>query len=156
MTINEWQWVNLFLPAILPLFLLGVVMLFHLGPTQRIQANPWASVKDGQLSWVALGMCTAAFYELRHPAPLVAVHADYQTLYTYVLLMGMLGSAVYAAFSPVFPTPPAHISGVRAWLFHHRVFVISVALVLGAGVVYNEVHELTQVEKRLPTSSKMP
>jgi hypothetical protein len=48
--VTEWQLVNLFVPALLPLLFLSVFFLFELPKTEKARANPVLAIKDGQLS----------------------------------------------------------------------------------------------------------
>jgi hypothetical protein len=77
---TEWHLVNLVLPAMLPLAFALVVWFFPLKDDEHRRANPWAVVKDGQLAWVALGMCTAGIYEIRHPTVAVAPPSGWESV----------------------------------------------------------------------------
>ena len=141
---TEWHFVNLILPALLPVAIAAVVWFFPLPATHHRLANPWMAVKDGQLAWAALGMCTAAFYEFRHPAPHMAVSKSWENVYFWLLLFATLWSGFGAALGPIFPTTSAAPTGLSAKLWHYRVFVASLVLTVFAGWLYATVHLTTQ------------
>ena len=141
---TEWHFVNIVLPALLPVVILMAVWFFPLPATHHRLANPWVSVKDGQLAWAALGMCTAAFYEFRHPAPHTPVNSSWQTVYFWLLLFATGWSGLGAAFGPIFPNTTAAPPGFWPKLAHYRVFANSVVLTVFAGWLYATVHLTTQ------------
>lgn len=137
---DEWRFVNLVLPAVLPLFVLIVPYFISGNPL----GSPWVTVKDGQLAWAALGMCTAAFYDLRHPSSGMNVPADWEHVHFWILLLATLGSAVYAGVAPMYPTGAVKPLGFWAGVKHFRVFGLSVALTIYMAYLYAEVHLTTQ------------
>jgi hypothetical protein len=122
----------------------AVVWFFPLPATPHGLANPWMAVKDGQLAWAALGMCTAAFYEFRHPAPHMAISKSWESVYFWLLLFATLGAGFSAAIGPIFPTTTAAPAGFFPKLSHYRVFVASLFLTVFAGWLYATVHLTTQ------------
>lgn len=140
---TDWYLVNLALPALLPLVILGFVSMFHMSAAQQNRVSPWVAVKDGQLAWVAMGMCLNALYELDHPTQSEVSH-------TWVLLMrwALIGmvilASLMASFAPVLTTPTTRNPGFLSALQHFRVFWGSVILTLGAAWLYATVHLTTQ------------
>jgi hypothetical protein len=141
---TEWHFVNIVLPALLPVAIVVVVWFFPLPATHRNLANPWIAVRDGQLAWAALGMCTAAFHEFRHPAPGMPVSRSWETAYFWLLLFSTLWSGFGAAFGPIFPTGRMAPTGLLPKLAHYRVFVASLVMTSFAGWLYATVHLTTQ------------
>ena len=141
---TEWHFVNIVLPALLPVVILMAMWCVPMPAGQHKLANPWVAVKDGQLAWAALGMCTAAFYEFRHPAPELPMNLAWQTIYFWLLLFATGWSGLGAAFGPIFPTAAAAPAGWMPKIWHYRVFVSSVAQTVFAGWLYATVHLTTQ------------
>lgn len=141
---NDWHLVNLFVPTLLPLFILGVLFLFNLSKAVKARANPLVAIKDGQLSWAGLGMCVNALYELRHPLPGTVLPELWSSNIFWLTLFVLLFHALFAALGPVFPTKP---SSSRSWwksLLHYRVLAASTILTALAGWLYSEIHLTTQ------------
>jgi len=88
--------VNLYIPTVLPPLILVVVLFV----TWKAEANPWASVKDGQLSWAALGMLCSALYELGHPSAGVTLREAWISTNRCVLIGGVLLCGLYAVSRP--------------------------------------------------------
>ena len=141
---SEWHFVNIVLPALLPIAIVMAVWFFPLPAPHHKLANPWVAVKDGQLAWAALGMCTAAFYELRHPSPGMVLPTSRETVFFWLLLFATGWSGLAAAFGPVFPTHTQAPPGFVAKLVHYRVFGNSLVLTIFAGWLYATVHLTTQ------------
>lgn len=131
------------LPAVLPLLLLGFVSLFHMTSAQQKRVSPWVAVKDGQLAWVALGMCLNALYELDHPSK-AAVPAILIITMRWCFLGMVIMTSLTAAFAPVLATPTARPAGLWANLWHFRVFFGSVLEVAIVAYLYGIVHLTTQ------------
>jgi hypothetical protein len=58
-----WLLINICLPVVAPL---GMFLVFPCIPLPRIsrkRLNPIMAVKDGQLSWVAIGFCASGLHE---------------------------------------------------------------------------------------------
>ena len=141
---SEWHLVNIVLPAALPVAVLLVLWFFPLPSPHHHLANPWVAVKDGQLAWAALGMCTTAFYEFRHPAQGIKPPPEWENVFFWVLLGATSVSALYAAVAPVFPTSTTRPIGILKNVWHFRVFFGSVILVGLTGWLYSAVHLTTQ------------
>jgi hypothetical protein len=106
--------------------------------------SPWVTIKDGQLAWAALGMCTAAFYDFRHPSAGMKVPPTWEHQHFWFLLLSTLAAAGYAGAAPLWPTPAVKPPGFWAGLKHFRVFAASVALTMYVAYLYANVHLTTQ------------
>lgn len=140
---TDWYLVSLVLPALLPLIILGFVSLFHMSAAQQKRVSPWVAVKDGQLAWVAIGMCLNALYELDHPTQTTVSHT-WILLMRWVLIGMVILASLMAAFAPVLTTPTARSPGFWAAIRHFRVFWGSVLLTSGSAWLYATVHLTTQ------------
>jgi len=159
--VEEWSFVNIFLPALLPVIVLLVLSIFDLGATANSNANPFVAVKDGQLAWAGLGMCINAMYELRHPSEkLTLVKAAIDALF-WELICAILILTLIAALGPVFTTsmtvpaassrPAGFLANcwwfvVRGWrvIMHFKIFFVTVPLTLLSGFLYWKTHLTTQ------------
>lgn len=154
----EWTFVNIFLPALLPVIVLTVLSIFDLGRAANSNAHPFVAVKDGQLAWAGLGMCLNALYELRHPnEKSIAAQFPPDTLFLQ-LISATLILTLIAALGPVFTTPmtlPAgaacsgpkyrrYVARCYGLITHFKIFFITVTLTLFAGFLYWKTHLLTQ------------
>ena len=141
---TDWQLVHLFVPILLPVLFLCVLRLFPLHKAQKARANPLVAIKDGQLSWVGLGMCVNALYEFRHPAIGTVVSELWSTNTFWLTITLLLSHAVIAAYGPVFPTPKSRQAGFRHAITHYRVLVASALLTIGTAKLFSDVHFTTQ------------
>lgn len=140
---TDWHLVNLILPVVLPLAILGFVSGFHMSQAQQKRVSPWIAVKDGQLAWVALGMCLNALYELEHPT-LPNIPHIWMSLTRWGMICLVILASLMAAFAPVLATPPNKPPGFWAGLWHFRVFWGSLLLTAGTAWLYGLIHLTTQ------------
>lgn len=139
---TDWHLVNLILPTVVPLVILGFVSLFHMTQAQHRRVSPWVAVKDGQLAWVALGMCFNALYELDHPTKTVA---PTWVIFARWMFVGLVVfTALTAAFGPVLVTPATRPRGFWAAIWHYRVFWGSVLQTVAVAYLYAQSHLTTQ------------
>ncbi len=138
--LTEWHFVNLFVPTLLPLAIIGVIWAY----TWKPEANPWIAVKDGQLGWAALGMCCSAFFELRHPSPGVHLAKDWENTYMWLVCFSIGLSGLTAGIGPLTPTPAKRPPGFVATVKHFRLFVLSAAFTAYSAWLYANVHLTTQ------------
>ena len=142
---NDWHFVNLFVPTLLPLMFLAASFLFNLSKVEKARVNPLIAVKDGQLSWAGLGMCVSSLYELRHPSPASALSEPWQTAIFWLLIAILMLHVFIAAVAPIFPTKRAPHANIWKIARHYRVLITSAFLTLGAAWLYSYVHLTTQV-----------
>ena len=142
---NDWHFVNLFVPALLPLVFLAAFSLFDLSKTAKVRAHPLAAIKDGQLSWAGLGMCVNGLYELHHLPPEAVLNTPWPTVAFWLMVAMMMLHAFIAALGPIFPTKRVQHLGFRKTAMHYRVLIASALLTLAAASVYSLIHLTTQV-----------
>lgn len=134
---------NVALPLALPF--VGIAAI-KLAPTTT-SSNLFNQVKDGQLNWISVGMCSAALYEQsdarricmnfvkRRSEDLIPPWWDVlqATLVISVALSFLLAAsgAVFITNPPSLPTP---------WYKHYKVFVSSLFLIVVSIVQYEIVH----------------
>lgn len=126
-----WFAITILLPCLAPLI---ASLIFRLLPLPGHTRTPWLNAfKDGQLCWIAIGLCASAQYELaqRPPSP-----NDWTGGSISVLLVL---SSLIAAGGAMFPTKHSPKSGL-AWIKHYRCFVVSLLVWVAAGAVYSVVH----------------
>lgn len=59
-----WFFINLVVPATLPLVILLVLKLVDLPKPYSARSSPLRAVRDGQLGWVAMGFAASCTYDL--------------------------------------------------------------------------------------------
>ena len=141
---TDWHLVHLFIPTLLPLLFLCVLRLFPMHKGAKSRASPLVAVKDGQLSWVGLGMCVNALYELRHPTIGTVVSELWSTNTFWLTITLLLFHAVIAAYGPAFPTHKSRRTGLWRAIPHYRVLVVSASLTSGTAWLFSVIHFATQ------------
>ena len=146
----EWGWVlvNIILPLAIPpmgVFLLWVGTPSAAGVAAKANFTFMNLFKDGQLAWIAAGMCAAALYEF---VDALAICSDYQRhipkswfIVLIPLMFSILGAMFVAASGAVYGTsglpPPAPI---KAWITHYRTFVSSLIVTIASAITFYVVH----------------
>jgi hypothetical protein len=126
-----WLIVTILLPLCAPLVAL---MVFRALPLP-VPVSLMATIKDGQLCWVALGFCASALYEVAIP-----LQKSVAMEWINGVLIGLLTlSAMIATGGAVFLTPPRCPRGVK-WYRHFKCLVASVSVTLVAAAFYAVVH----------------
>ncbi len=138
---TDWDYTNLVYPWFLPLALLAIVYILPLQNVLKIRVSPWLSVRDGQLAWVALGMCLGAQYDLKHAT--VPDTGGLRATQDALALLGILGSAVVAVISPLYPAGELRDTTAAGLFLHYRVFWGTVVLTLGCAFLYRWIHLTT-------------
>ncbi len=144
-----WFFVNIIVPVAAPL--LGVLFLGAITPptppgAALVSFSPMMMVKDGQLGWIATGMCSAAFYDLIEMI-------DAYNLYSrplpsswhaviLPLLLCLIGSVFVAALGAVYSTsiPAAPPTTIRNWTRHYKNFVSSVIVTISSAITFALIH----------------
>lgn len=141
---SDWHLVNLLVPPLLPVAMLFILYLFDLSGESRARLHPLIAVKDGQLCWAAMMMCVNGLFELKHPLAGQLVAEPWSTNAFWLAIFCLLFCSVIAAVGPIFPVRVKTGLRLYAWLWHYRVMVISLALTVGAGLLYSNIHTVSQ------------
>lgn len=139
----DWHFVNLVIPILLPLAMMGIVSNFPMEQERRKNAHWFAAIKDGQMAWVGLGICVNSLYEIRHPSQ--AVNANFVTIMFWALIITLVMLTTIAAMSPVFPNSSKQpFQWSRDSLRNYVVMLTSVCITVLAAFISGTVHILTQ------------
>lgn len=137
---SDWHFVNLVVPVLLPLALLGMLALFPLSARTQSRSSILLAIKDGQMAWAGLGMCMSALYELRHAPRSFRLTAAVSDSLFWLLLTDLLLLTVIAALAPIFPVRVMRLPDFGSTLKHYRVLIASIVLTLFAAGCYSAIH----------------
>ncbi len=135
---DGWFWVNVIAPLVLPQ--LGVMTLWLLPNTRAVSLL--ATVKDGQLCWVAMVMGLATLYELIEPV-LTGVKRMNPNggVIIIVVITLLLPSMLLAAGGAAHPTKITKSKlGFINWFAHFKTMVASIVISLIMATVYSITH----------------
>jgi hypothetical protein len=129
---------NIVAPLLAPTALVGVACFFSHANYKRL-LSPFLTVKDGQLSWVALTFSIAALYE--REAALRKFHHEATGIATTIAISALILACITPLFGMMFPTdePSEQLRGV-AWMTHYRPFTGSAMAALMATFALSGVH----------------
>ena len=139
---GDWYFINLIVPILLPLGLLGTLRLFRLPGRAWQRANPLIVVKDGQHSWTGLTLCMGALYEFRHIDSARMLPEPWASIFFWILFLDLLLLTIVAAVAPLFPTKVVRTIGARNGLSHYRVLAISFILTIVAALIFAIFHDV--------------
>lgn len=139
-----WIFVNLVIPATLPLLILAVVKVFaDLKDPYASRAQLLRAVRDGQLGWVAVTFAASCTYELwgffsgkKAGAP------DWTGLVLFMACLFLLLSSLLATLGTLFPFDESknQDDGFWGWMVHYKLFAGTLFSTVMTGALYALVH----------------
>lgn len=138
-----WFFMNLVLPAVLPLVILLALKLVDLPEPYASRANLLRAVRDGQLGWVAMGFAASCTYELwEYVSGAKAGAPGWAGLVLTISVIFLALSGVLAMAGTLFPfdESKAKPSTWRGWLVYYKLFAATAFSVVLTGVLYALVH----------------
>ena len=133
-----WTLGNIAAPLLAPTALVGIACFFS-NADYKTALSPFLTVKDGQLSWVALAFSIEALYE-REEA-LRKFHHEATGIATSIAISALVLACITPLFGLMFPSnqPSEQLRGL-AWVRHYRSFTGSAVAVLAASVALSGIH----------------
>jgi hypothetical protein len=143
-----WFFVNIAMPVLIPPF--GVLCLWcstFAASAKASEANfkVMALFKDGQLAWIAAGMCAAALYEF---VDTIIVYNEHQKLIPlrwfgllFPLMTSIIGAMLVAASGAAYGTAMLTTSAnIWGWISHYRTFASSVLVTVASAAISTTIH----------------
>jgi hypothetical protein len=143
-----WLLVNIVMPVAIPP--IGILFLWLGTPpgnaaTGGANFRFMALFKDGQLAWIAAGMCAAALYEFVETIVAYNEYKRHIPLIWFTVLIpllfsivgAMLVAASGAAYGTTFLAAPAQF---KNWISHYRTFVSSVIVTAASAITCSVIH----------------
>lgn len=138
-----WIFVNLIIPATLPVGILMLLNLVDMPEPYASRAKLLRTVRDGQLGWVAMGFSASCSYELFEafagagkPGPTWA-GAVFAIAIVFLMMAGILSMA--GTLFP-FDDSKAVPQSKKDWLVHYKLFVGTAVVTVFAALLYAVVH----------------
>ncbi|MDO8298956.1 hypothetical protein [Lacisediminimonas sp.] len=137
-----WFFVNIVIPATLPLFFLLLAKLADLNPDSSSRTNPIRAVQDGQLGWVGMGFAASGAYDLlSHLLGKRATTPDWAGVVMAVLTLCLAVSAFLAMLGTLHPVAQAkRLDCFTGWIRHYRLLVVTGFVTLSTAFLYSLVH----------------
>lgn len=138
-----WFFINLVVPATLPLVILLVLKLVDLPKPYSARSSPLRAVRDGQLGWVAMGFAASCTYELWGHLQAASNAAPEWAGYVFALsLVFLVLSGVLSMAGTLFPFDESKLQpvGVVDWLVHYKLFAATAFSTVTTALLYALVH----------------
>lgn len=145
-----WFFVNLLVPATLPLAILLALRLVDLPTPYSTRASPLRAVRDGQLGWVAMGFAASCTYELWGHLNTTAPASPEWTGYVFALsVVFLVLSGVLSMAGTLFPFDESKFQpvGFVDWLRHYKLFAGTAVSTVVTALLYALVHYSLPVAK---------
>lgn len=143
-----WFFVNILMPVLIPPF--GVLWLWLGTPPASAAASGanfkvMALFKDGQLAWIAVGMCAAALYEFVDTVVVYNDHLRHIPLFWFALLLplflSIIGAMLVAASGAAYGTAMlANSANFLEWISHYRTFASSLIVTVASAMISLAIH----------------
>ena len=138
-----WFFVNLVIPATLPLAILLCLKLVDIPEPYASRAKLLRAVRDGQLGWVAMGFSASCTYDLwGYVFGAKAGAPEWTGVVLTVAIVFLLAAGILSMAGTLFPfneTKPAPRS-TGEWLVYYKLFVATAITTVVSGALYALVH----------------
>lgn len=138
-----WIFVNLVIPATLPLWILMLLKLVDMPEPYAARAKLLRTVRDGQLGWVAMGFSASCTYDLYES--LIGAKAGTPTwagtVFAIAIILLMM-SGVLSMAGTLFPFDESKVlpQSKKDWVAHYKLFVGTAITTALTASLYAMVH----------------
>lgn len=138
-----WFFINLVIPATLPLALLVLLKAVDMPEPYASRAKVLRAVRDGQLGWVAMGSSASCTYDLLgFVFGAKAVAPDWTGLVLTLAVSFLAFSGVLCMAGTLFPFDETKRQprNWREWLLHYKLFSVTALSTVITASLYGLVH----------------